>query len=81
MIVQCGESNSNPNYLIIISSTKKSDTFNVTKAVARKFTLMQIVKVRAASYSNSVVSSLAVLDIVLIINNSFNASIVLDRIC
>jgi hypothetical protein len=32
MIVQFGESNSNPNYLI--SSPKKSDTFNVTKAAA-----------------------------------------------
>jgi hypothetical protein len=48
MIVQHEQSSSNPNYLTS-SSIKKSDTFNVTKAVARKSILMQIPKARAVN--------------------------------
>jgi hypothetical protein len=49
MIARYGESSSNPNYLLSSSNTKKSDTINVTKAVARKYTLILITRVKAAN--------------------------------
>jgi hypothetical protein len=52
MIVQYGESNSNPNYLISTTTTKKGDISNVTKTAARKSILMQIMSMDLANLVN-----------------------------